>query len=432
MNNQSNDIPEGFKMTEVGMLPEDWRVVSLGDVFSEVDRRVAKYTDADAERFPVLSLTKNYGLMLQSERFGKRIALEDVNDYKIVKSGEIVYNPYVIWEGAIHVLDHFDYGLVSPVYPVLETNAELADAYYLDPLLRTSLAIAAYNRFASGAVNRRRSIRKTDFMSIKIPLPPLPEQQAIAGVLSTIQKAIEAQDKIIAAAREMKKSLMRHLFTYGPVPVAEAEKVPLKETEIGPVPEHWEVVRLGQLMSLRTENVLPEDVPDIRYVGLEHMDSGEVNLHRWGRTAQVRSAKSRFYPKDILYGKLRPYLDKAALAKWEGVCSTDILVFTAYNDTAFPEYLAGLLHTRACIEHAISTTSGVNHPRTSWSSIKSFAAPCPPINEQQEIAHMLSSMDNKIEVEEKRKASLQTLLKTMLHQLMTGKVRVKHLEVTAA
>lgn len=250
MSSNNNDVPEGFKMTELGPLPEKWDVTSLGDVFKEVDLRAAKFQGQNADKLPVLSLTKNYGLMLQSERFGKRIALEDISDYKVVKHGEIVYNPYVIWEGAIHILDRFDYGLVSPVYPVLKTNLERAVPYFLDQLLRTPLAVSAYNRFAAGAVNRRRSIRKTDFMAIRIPLPPLPEQKAIARVLSIIQKAIEAQEKIIAAAMELKKSLLRHLFTYGPVPVSEAERVTLTETEIGQVPEHWEQKKLGEIVTI--------------------------------------------------------------------------------------------------------------------------------------------------------------------------------------
>ena len=96
-----------------------------------------------------------------------------------------------------------------------------------------------------------KEINKASVLNFPLPLPPLHEQKGIARVLSTIQKAIEAQDKVITATRELKKSLMRHLFTYGPVPVSEAEKVPLKETEIGTVPEHWEVVKLGDVSEIR-------------------------------------------------------------------------------------------------------------------------------------------------------------------------------------
>ena len=422
MSNQNNEIPCGFKITNIGLLPEEWEVAKLEDVVRRIKGKkpdnLLDFSGTDYQPY----LTAEYFRTLSPSKFVK---LEPNASFITVDKNDVVF----IWDGsnAGDVFTGLNGVLASTMVKILPQKRNL-DNKYLFFFIKTKFDL--FNSATTGSTIPH--VSKQLFQNLVIPFPPLPEQKAIAEVLFTIQKAIEAQDKIIAAAREMKKSLMRHLFTYGPVLVAEAEQVPLKETEIGQVPEHWEVVRLGQLMSLRTENVLPEDVPDIRYVGLEHMDSGEVNLHRWGRTAQVRSAKSRFYPKDILYGKLRPYLDKAALAEWEGVCSTDILVFTAYNDTAFPEYLAGLLHTRAFIEHAISTTSGVNHPRTSWSSIKGFAAPCPPINEQQEIAHMLSSVDKKIEAEEKCKVSLQILFKTMLHQLMTGKVRVKDLEVAAS
>jgi type I restriction enzyme S subunit len=439
MSSQSNDIPAGFRLTELGLLPEDWRVVSLGDVFSEVDRRVAKYTDADAERFPVLSLTKNYGLMLQSERFGKRIALEDVNDYKIVERGEIVYNPYVIWEGAIHILDHFDCGLVSPVYPVLETNVELADAYYLDPLLRTSLAIAAYNRFASGAVNRRRSIRKTDFMAIKIPLPPLPEQKAIAWVLSTIQKAIETQDKIIASARELKKSLMRHLFTYGPVPVAEAEQVPLKETEIGLIPEHWETSYIGQHCKIltggtpRTEISEYYNPPEIPWIKSGEVNKGIIsNVDTYISRKGLQNSNANILPKDSVVialagrGKTR---GTTAILNIECACNQSIACMVP-NDRVNHYFLRYYL--THLYDYIRSITGDKDRSGLNLQLIAKIPLFYPSLIEQQEIAHILLAVDKKTERDENRKASLRTLFRTMLHLLMTGKVRVRDLEAKLA
>jgi type I restriction enzyme S subunit len=176
-----------YKDTPLGSLPENWEVVRLEDVLTEVDIRVIDFEENDASKFDVLSLTKNDGLILQSERFDKRIATEDVSLYKVVQYGQLVYNPYVIWEGAIHILRKFEYGLVSPAYPIWRAMDGIANPFYLDDLLRTPLAIAAYNRFAAGAVNRRRTISKKDFRQIEIPLPPVPEQCAIAYVLSTVR-----------------------------------------------------------------------------------------------------------------------------------------------------------------------------------------------------------------------------------------------------
>jgi len=411
MSSQINDIPEGFRMTELGLLPEEWGVIpfteSLGKRTGNVPDSIQRGEYKSTGKYPIVDQSEKYiaGYTNETEKIYS-------SDLPIIIFGD---------HTRIFKFVDFPFAIGADGTKILNPNPDLFDPrYFYYCLMSLDIPSRGYNRHFK--VLKEKAVVK----------PPLPEQKAIARVLSTIQKAIEAQDKIIAATRELKKSLMKHLFTYGPVPVSGAEKVLLKDTEIGPVPEHWEVVRLEQVMRLRTENVLPEDMPDMRYVGLEHLDSGEIRLRRWGSTEQVRSAKSRFYPADILYGKLRPYLDKAALAEWEGVCSTDILVFNASNETVSPEYLAGLLHTGRFIEYAISTTSGVNHPRTSWSNIKSFLSPCPPVPEQQEIAHMLSAVDEKIYSAEKQKAALQALFKTMLNQLMTGKIRVKELEVMTA
>ena len=162
----------------------------------------------------------------------------------------------------------------------------------------------------------------------------------------------------------------------------------------------------------------PEDAPHLPYVGLEHIDPGEVTLKRWGMASDVRSAKNHFYPGDVLYGKLRPYLDRAVLAPFEGICSTDILVYSPTHCT-IPEYLAFLLHTRGFIEHANATTAGVNHPRTSWGALRKIVLPLPPLPEQRAIAHVLQTVQRAKEATEAVIAATRELKRSLMRHLFT-------------
>ena len=182
------------------------------------------------------------------------------------------------------------------------------------------------------------------------------------------------------------------------------------------LPKHWKNVQLNEIASLRRENIKPADFPQFNYVGLEHIDSGESQLNRWGDASEVKSAKSHFYPNDVLYGKLRSYLDKAVIAEMEGICSTDILVVTA-NSHTIPRFLVYLLHTHSFISHATATSTGVNHPRTSWNSLGKFTFAFPPLPEQRAIASVLGAIQEakfarqkEIALERERKAALMDYL----------------------
>ena len=182
------------------------------------------------------------------------------------------------------------------------------------------------------------------------------------------------------------------------------------------LPKHWKNVQLKEIASLRRENIKPKDALYSSYVGLEHIDSGESQLKRWGDAAEVKSAKSCFYPDDVLYGKLRSYLDKAVIAEMEGICSTDILVVTA-NSKTLPRFLVYLLHTHPLISHAVATSTGVNHPRTSWNSLGKFTFALPPLPEQRAIAHVLQTIQEakatrqrELALERERKAALMDYL----------------------
>jgi len=442
MGKEVDEVMEGYKETEIGVLPEDWEVVRLEDVLSEIDIRVRDFNENNTESLPVLSLTKNEGLMLQSQRFEKRIAIEDLSAYKVVNYGQIVYNPYVIWEGAVHILWRYSSGIVSPVYPVWETDPEKANAFYIDYLLRMPFIIVAYNRFASGAVNRRRSISKKDFKSIRIPLPPLPEQRKIAHVLSTIQRAIELQDKIIAAARELKKSLMRHLFTYGPVPVDQIDRVPLKETEIGPVPEHWEVIRLAEVADVRGSTTSLAAVQKLRSskgtdsIVLLYLKVSDFNLPGNELTINISQETTRLTNQDLTRIKTVPPLS-IVFPKRGGAIGTNKKRLTKHHCLLDPNLLAVIpikvnpLYLFYWFQDFdLLTIIDKNPiPQLNKKDVAPIFIPIPPQDEQTEIARMLHIIEQRIATEEKRKSTLQSLFQTMLHLLMTGKVRVKDLEV---
>ena len=147
-------------------------------------------------------------------------------------------------------------------------------------------------------------------------------------------------------------------------------------------------IRLADLCDLVAEQVDPRGRPDDVYVGLEHVASGRFLRAGQGKAADVRSAKSAFQPGDVLYGKLRPYLDKAVLAEDAGICTTELLVLRAKEGVA-PRFLVGVVHFPEFVEYAVSGITGAHHPRTSWAHIREFRLPVSVRDEQEKIAELL-------------------------------------------
>ena len=410
-------VPENFKHTEIGPVPSDWEVVPLQAIGKIITGKTPPTKDKSYWNGPIPFITP---VDLQGgpiRRTARTITKAGLKVSKALPKGTVVVS-CIGYIGKVGVIDS----------PVAVTNQQI-NAVIVNNTIGDNWYLAYTLMHLEPILNSRARVttvpilNKSNFQRILIPLPPLPEQRAIAYVLRTVQRAKEATERVITALKELKKSLMKHLFTYGPVPLDQADQVPLKETEIGPVPEHWNVVQLGEILKLRKGTIHPDEVPNARYVGLEHLDSGEIWIRRSGKASDTKSAKAVFKTGDILYGKLRPYLDKAALAEWDGVCSTDILVLTPQDDFD-AVFVAYLIHSSFVLAHAVATTTGVNHPRTSWKALKQAAIPLPPLEEQHEIARILQTVDRKIEAEEARKEALNDLFRSLLHYLMTAKMRV--------
>ena len=185
----------------------------------------------------------------------------------------------------------------------------------------------------------------------------------------------------------------------------------------------WKVKRLDEICSLRKDPVAATSLGADRYIALEHIDSGRSSLTRWDTALDVRSTKARFRTGDILYGKLRPYLDKAVVAPFDGVCSTELLPLEPIGGEVTPHFLTFLLHSPAFLAHADKTTAGVNHPRTSWSAIAPFEAPIPPPEEQAAIASALKVVEKAIRTQQQLEDVLRQLKKTTMETLFHAGLR---------
>ena len=181
-------------------------------------------------------------------------------------------------------------------------------------------------------------------------------------------------------------------------------------------------VRLDDLCDLIADPVRSGAQPDALYLGLGHLAPGRLVRIGSGKASEMRSSTSAFQPDDVLYGKLRPYLDKAVIADEPGVCTTELLVLRAKANVD-PRFLAVVVHSPSFLEYAIAGTTGVQHPRTSWAHTRDFQMPAFTLCEQQGIANLLWLVHESISQSEALVEEAQALKRAAMHTLFTRGLR---------
>lgn len=411
--------------------PEGWEPTSLGDICDQQQQTVDPSTSHERVYVGLEHIEPG------NPRFVNWGRPSDVRSGKSrFRSGDILYGKLRPYLDKAVLADRG--GICSTDILVFRCRGGRALPEFLVHAFHTREFLEHAVRTTHGVNHPRTSWASLGRLTV--PLPPLDEQRRIAGVLSTIQRAIEAQDKVIAAARELKRSLMKHLFTYGPVPVTEASGVPLKETEIGPVPEHWEVVQLGQVLkltqyglSMRGNQAGP--VPILRMNSLQDGRVASTDL-QYVDIGPDLLKKFRLNPGDVLFNRTNSMelVGKTGLFDLGGefVFASYLLRLVMEANGLLPEVLTHYLNQKLVQQRLKGLAArGVSQSNISAARLRTFLVPLPPMPEQWEIARELSAADRKIEAEEKRKAALQALFKSMLHHLMTGKIRVPGSAITS-
>lgn len=181
-------------------------------------------------------------------------------------------------------------------------------------------------------------------------------------------------------------------------------------------------MRLSDLCDFVGMQVDPAGRADDVYVGLEHVASGRFLRVGEGKASDVQSAKYAFQPGDVLYGKLRPYLDKAVLADDTGICTTELLVLRP-KEGVDPRFVVSVVHAPSFLEHAVAGTTGVQHPRTSWNHIGGFELPPFEPDEQTKIANLLWEIHDAITANEAAIETGADLKRAAMRALFTRGLR---------
>ncbi|MGV7194213.1 restriction endonuclease subunit S [Xanthomonas axonopodis] len=195
------------KNTPYGPIPGDWDYPQISEIASEINEKLGS-----SAPHPVLSCTKHHGLVDSLTYFKKQVFSADTSTYKVVPRGGFVYATNHIDEGSIGYQDLYDAGLVSPMYTIFRTSERVVDAY-LFALLKTEHYRQIFASAINASVDRRGSLRWKDFQRIRVPLPPVKEQEAIAHVLSQAGKEVELIQAQLKLLRDEKSVLMSQLLT---------------------------------------------------------------------------------------------------------------------------------------------------------------------------------------------------------------------------
>ncbi len=286
--------------------------------------------------------------------------------------------------------------------------------------------------FGRGNVTTIPNLSQSKLAELPMALPPLPEQKKIAHILSTVQRAIEAQERIIQTTTELKKALMHKLFTEG------LRNEPQKQTEIGPVPESWEVVELGELLEIAQYGLSVKGNPEGNYPILRM--TNQVDGQIVGRNLQFVEISDSEFEKfkvergDILFNRTNSLelVGRTAIFDTEGqfVFASYLIRLRTEERKLNPFFLNCYFNTDEIQARLKSiATRAVSQSNISATRLKGFPVPKPSLDEQNEIVAHANALDRKLAVHRSKLEQLQDLFRTLLHELMTAKIRVHEFDL---
>jgi type I restriction enzyme S subunit len=305
-------------------------------------------------------------------------------------------------------------GLVEPI------DAAASDKRFLYYLFNSRSVRQQIRASANGAKIRHTSPSR--MYEIKVKIPGGDMQRRIASILSAYDDLIEKNTRRIAILEEMARRIYEEWFVRFRFPGY--KNVRMVESELGLVPEGWRIAQIGDLVDEVRDAVSPHSLtPDTPYVGLEHIPRRSIALAEWGHAAEVQSTKLQFREGDILFGKIRPYFHKVAVAPLAGVASSDAIVIRPKNMDTYGLALA-VVSSDAFVAEAAQTSNGTKMPRANWNVLQRYVVAIPPDALRTEFEGLMTAVVSAVGNHVLRNRNLRSTRDILLPKLISGELDV--------
>ena len=273
---------------------------------------------------------------------------------------------------------------------------------------------------ADGAAQPNMSGKQIE--NVEIPVPPHQVQLHLASIVSAYDDLIENNTRRIEILEEMARRLYEEWFVHFRFPGH--EEVSFKESELGRIPEEWEVVQLGELVREVKGTIPPSRVdPDTPYVGLEHIPRRSITLKGWSTADTVESSKLPFSKGDILFGKIRPYFHKVSVAPVDGICSSDTILLRAQQQEHFGLALC-CASSDEFVDHATQTSNGTKMPRANWKVLSQYQLLLPNAALLKTFNNFVSDIVSQCRTLVFKNANLRAQRDLLLPKLVSGEIDV--------
>ncbi|MBP7055679.1 MAG: restriction endonuclease subunit S [Candidatus Omnitrophica bacterium] len=377
---------------ELGVIPEDWELKKLGDIADNFDKKRKPISGLERAKiqgdYPYCGANGIVDYINSYILDGEYVLLAEDGGYW----GKCESSSYIM-KGKFWVNNHAHILLAKDRVTTNNFLMHILNYLNLDPYI---------------GGDARGKLTQAIMKSLLIPLPSFVEQCNIAHILSTIQSAVETQEKIIKTTTELKKALMQKLFTDG------LHGESKKKTEVGLIPQSWEVVELNDVFQLTSGKERPSQLSPDRSNGYIYPVYGGNGILGYSKECLIDF-------QTIVLGRVGVYCGSIFLTSGRSWISDNALYAKKMLRQCNLSYLSIALQLLQL--NKFKNTGG--QPLISQSIVYSKKIAIPSLQEQNELANVFANIEKSLNNAQEKEVRLQELFKSMLHNLMTGQIRVK-------
>ena len=383
----------------LGSLAFSWEQRKVGDLLIERNQQAPM-----SDEYPLMAFIANEGVAPKGERYDRSALVTDtVNKlYKKTEKGDFIYSSNNLETGSIG-LNKYGKACISPVYSIFEPTG-IADSDFLGRRLVRKDFINAMVKWRQGVIYGQWRIHESDFLKIEITVPSVEEQRKIGTHLDQLDHLITLHQRKFEKLTNVKKSMLEKMFSRN------GSCYP--EIRFKGFTDPWEQRKFEEI-AVRSSVICSDDaLPRVEY---EDIVSGTGRLNKDIYAKQSSKSGIAFHQGDVLYGKLRPYLQNWLLPTFEGLAVGDFWVLQPQN--ADSSFLYRLIQSRQFDEVANQST-GTKMPRADWKLVSKTVFSIPSnISEQAAIGTYFTALDSLITLHQRELEKLQSIKKALLEKM---------------